>query len=184
MKILNTVLFLTLFVLISCSNHKNDNSKPTNQVNPDEYLEDLEQANKYFIVNEDDQISEYSNRYGWKMDKTGTGLRYYIYEHGNGKEVENDMIVKFDFVVNLLNGTVCYDSKQMGAKEIRIGKAEVVSGLEEGLLLLRQGDRAKFIIPSHLAFGWLGDSDKIPTRAVLIYDVKVLEVRNYLPEIY
>ena len=93
-------------------------------------------------------------------------------------------MVRFEFKVNLLNGVTCYDSDKSGPREIWIGHADVESGLEEGLQLLREGDRAKFILPSHLAYGWLGDSDQIPTRAVLIYDVHVLEVRDYVPETY
>jgi FKBP-type peptidyl-prolyl cis-trans isomerase len=50
------------------------------------------------------------------------------------------------------------------------------------LRLLRAGDKAKFIVPSHLAYGWIGDSKNIPTRAVLVYDVNVLQVRKLKSE--
>ena len=56
-----------------------------------------------------------------------------------------------------------------------VGKGEVISGLEEGILLLHIGDKAKFIIPSHLAYGLLGDDNEIPTKATLIYDIEVVQ---------
>jgi len=39
---------------------------------------------------------------------------------------------------------------------------------------MRQGDRAKLIVPSHLAFGLLGDLKKIPAGATLVYDIEIL----------
>ncbi len=160
----------------SCSSdHKQEKKQ---DVNPEKYLDDLEDANEYFTVSESDKIDEYALRMGWEMKKTGTGLRFLIYENGNGRQVEDKLVVRFEFKVNLLNGATCYDSEKSGPKEVWIGHADVESGLEEGLQLLREGDRAKFIIPSHLAYGWLGDSNQIPTRAVLIYDVYILEVRS------
>ena len=41
---------------------------------------------------------------------------------------------------------------------------------------MKVGDKAKFIIPSHLAFGLLGDENKIPKRATLVYDVELIDV--------
>jgi len=50
--------------------------------------------------------------------------------------------------------------------------------LEEGLLLLHQGDKAKFIIPSHLAYGLLGDQKQIPPGATLVYDVELIQLNK------
>lgn len=112
------------------------------------------------------------------MNKTGTGLRYLIYKKGEGVKAEKEKFVKIKYKVNLITGTPCYSSEKEGPKEFLIGKAEVESGLEEGILLMRVGDKAKFIIPSHLAFGLLGDEDKIPKRATLVYDVELMDVRK------
>jgi FKBP-type peptidyl-prolyl cis-trans isomerase len=39
------------------------------------------------------------------------------------------------------------------------------------------GDRAKFIVPSHLAFGLLGDQNKIPQHATLVYDIELVKIK-------
>ena len=147
-------------------------------VSPDYVEKHMEGANVLLTMSEEDQIQDYIDRYSLPMNRTGTGLRYYIYKNGSGRKIENNTIVRFNFKVQLLNGYVCYDSKTDGYKEALIGKADVVSGLEEGLKYMREGDSAKLIIPSHLAYGLLGDQDKIPTRATLIYDVEILQVRD------
>jgi FKBP-type peptidyl-prolyl cis-trans isomerase len=79
--------------------------------------------------------------------------------------------------VRLIDGSEIYSSDQSGNKEFVIGRGGVESGLEEGILLMRQGDRAKFIIPSHLGFGLLGDQDKVPPKSTLIYDLELLELK-------
>lgn len=49
------------------------------------------------------------------------------------------------------------------------------AGLNEGLLLMRKGDRKLVLIPSRLAFGPAGSSN-IPPDSALMFDVEVLDV--------
>ncbi len=172
-------VFISIVVSVlffgSCVNRNQTQELPP--VNPKDYDQNLQEANRLMANSEDDQIDDYVMRMGWKMSKTGTGLRYWIYEEGEGKKVEKMSIVRFNFKTELINGFVCYDSKEDGYQEIQLGKSTAPGGLEEGLAMMKEGDRAKFILPSHLAYGLLGDQDKIPTKAILIYDIEVLQVR-------
>ena len=165
-----------LFLLSSCGSKPTDEKQMTN---PEQYSKNLEKANNLYTQSEDGQIEDFVARNQWEMTKTGSGLRYMIYKAGQGRKVSDKIIVRYHFKANLINGTLCDESAKTGPKEIWIGHADVVSGLEEGFLLLREGDKAKFIIPSHLAYGWIGDSKTIPSRAVLVYDVEILQVRDY-----
>ncbi|MDP4282734.1 MAG: FKBP-type peptidyl-prolyl cis-trans isomerase, partial [Bacteroidota bacterium] len=81
------------------------------------------------------------------------------------------------YTVRLLNGNICYDNSKGDLRKIKAGHMESERGLEEGILLMRQGDRGKFIVPSHLAFGLLGDQKKIPPGAALVYDVELVEIK-------
>jgi FKBP-type peptidyl-prolyl cis-trans isomerase FkpA len=142
------------------------------------YREPLMQANKQVTRNEDDLIVDFIKRYGWHMVKTGTGLRYMIYHNGDGGPVQKGDEVTINYSVMLLNGDSVYSSQTNGPMVITAGTRDVESGLEEGILLLHHGDKAKFILPSHLAFGLLGDFDKIPQKATLVYDVEVLNIKR------
>lgn len=170
-------ILFSLFCLLSCGQKQNE--KKQKELIDGSYDKELEGAHQLYTMSEDEQISDYAMRQGWDMQKTGTGLRYLIYKKGNGKKTELETIARFSFTTTLINGFVCYDSSVDGQREILMGNAEVVSGLEEGLLLMHEGDKAKFIIPSHLAYGLLGDENKIPSKAILIYDVELIEVRNF-----
>ena len=50
-----------------------------------------------------------------------------------------------------------------------------IPGFNEGLLLLRKGDRKLLLIPSRLAYGPAG-SNSIPPDAALMFDVEILDV--------
>ena len=166
--------FLFFIVLLfSCG----DKTTKQNVINKKEVEESLVKVNKKLVKSEEEQIEDYIARYEWEMKKTGTGLRYMIYKHGSGPLATKGQVANLNFTVNLLNGEVCYSSDAEGPKEFRIGQRGVESGLEEGILLLKTGDRVKFIIPSHLAFGLMGDTDKIPAKATLVYDIELVELK-------
>ncbi len=163
--------FISCIFVLSCGNNKTEKDK----INLKEYEKPLEKANKHLVKTENEQIEDYISRYNWKMQETGTGLRYLIYEKGDGENAEKGKVVKINFTVNLINGNKCYSSIEDGPKEFVLGKSDEINGLHEGILLMKKGDKAKFIIPSHLAFGLLGDNEKIPMRATLIYDIELLK---------
>lgn len=133
-------------------------------------------ANKLAIQNEDQHIREYISRMGWKMHETGTGLRYVIIARGKGPKAKLGNVARINYELRLISGVLCYSSQKTGPKEFKIGSSGVESGLEEGILYLHKGDRAKFILPSHLAFGLIGDQDKIPGSCSIIYDVQLLDL--------
>lgn len=166
--------------MASCNNEENSfESQSKKTINKDTLKERLISANKIFIGTENEMINDFIKRYNWDMKISNSGLRYNIYKKNNNiikPKLEN--IVTIAYQTSLLNGNVIYSSKENGLKTFTIGKAEVEKGLEEGLLMMSLGEKAKFIIPSYLAFGLIGDQNKIPRNATLIYDVELLKIET------
>ena len=115
-------------------------------------------------------------RHQLEMVSTGTGLRYQVIEEGKGKPVEPGKMVTLDYVLYDLTGDVVYTSETEGPMHFVVSKSEVPSGLDEAVRLLREGDCAWAIVPSHLGYGILGDQKSVPSRATLIYLLKVKKV--------
>ena len=137
--------------------------------------ENLEKVNKYLMLQEKQLINEYIGSRNIQFVETGTGLRYCIVNQGDGELVKKGNIIALDYEVRLLNGDMLYSSDTKGLKVFVVGHGGVESGLEEAVLHLRKGDEAEIIIPSHLAYGLLGDGDMIPPKATIVYKVKVIE---------
>ncbi|PCJ85746.1 MAG: hypothetical protein COA57_07215 [Flavobacteriales bacterium] len=175
-RIIYTHIPLSLYFLVFFFCACNNNSKKDN-VKPKELRKKLIQANKASVQIEADQIDAYIKRRKWNVIETGTGLRYLIYQHGNGDTAKEGQIAKVYFEVSLINGTVCYLTKDSIPQEFLIGMDNVESGLHEGIQYMRVGDKAKLILPSHLAHGLIGDRNKIPPKSTIIYDIELLELK-------
>ena len=82
-------------------------------------------------------------------------------------------LVNFDFNLKNLNGEIIYTKKELKNRNYVIDKEELFYGLREGIKLLQAGESAVFYIPSHLAYGYYGDTKKIGSNMPLISEVTV-----------
>ena len=163
-------------IITSCVN--SDPPKSPGIVDKKSSKESLVVANKYLTRTEDEEIESYIARHQLEVTTTGTGLRYVVTKQGTGpRPVRGDQVM-LEYKIRRITGDVVYSSSESGPLEFKVGKGGVPSGLEEAILHLNLGDEAVIILPSHLAFGLLGDQDKIPARATVIYEIKFIKLRK------
>ena len=111
-------------------------------------------------------------------EETKSGLRYQILQKGSGKQATKGAAVSVHYKGQLLDGTV-FDSsyKRKDPIDFNVGLGQVIAGWDEGILLLQVGDKARFVIPSNLAYGSAGAGGVIPPDATLIFDVELMAVK-------
>jgi FKBP-type peptidyl-prolyl cis-trans isomerase FkpA len=164
-----TIMFIIVF-LVSCREKTGNNLRTSN---PDK--NEMADLNRYLIRKDRERIKNYIERKNLKMVESPTGLWYQIIKEGTGKVfTSNDKIV-MNYESSLLDGTRCYTSKDLGPREVVLGQSEIEPGLNEGLRLLKPGAEAIFILPPFLAYGLIGDRKMIPPRAVIVYNVNILQ---------
>lgn len=112
------------------------------------------------------------------FDKTESGLRYQIIQKGTGKAAEKGKTVSVHYKGQLADGTV-FDSsyKRNQPIDFSLGVGQVIKGWDEGIQLLKVGDKARFVIPSHLGYGSQGAGGVIPPNATLIFDVELMDIK-------
>ena len=112
------------------------------------------------------------------FEKTESGLRYQFIQRGEGKKAENGKTVSVHYEGSLESGKV-FDSSypRKSPIEFKLGQGQVIEGWDEGIALLRVGDKARFVIPSHLGYGSRGAGGAIPPDATLIFDVELMDVK-------
>lgn len=140
--------------------------------------ENLEDVNRLMVKKDNERIKSFIERRDWQMKKTGSGLWYQIISPNEGEKIKEGDKVKINYEIRLLDGTLCYTSDSTGAKEFVVGRDETMLGLQEGIKLLSEGDRARLIIPPHLGYGLIGDEKRIPARAILVYTLHVIDVNR------
>lgn len=173
---INLVYVMLAAATIGCNGcHE---TQETQVIDYNKIQKDLIEDNKKKHNKETKEIKKFIDKNKWPMQETKTGLHYWIYENGSGKQAKFDDVVTISFKVSLLDGTLCYEASDSDPRQFKIGMDNVESGLHEVLQLMKEGDRCKAILPSHLAFGLTGDSDKIPSSASVVYDIHLLKTQE------
>ncbi len=175
-RIIRVNSFILIFIIIffSCKREKKDEGITGIRYSK----ESLQEINKVLVNKDAEVIKTYISRRGWEMQVTESGLWYMIYKEGEGSLIKENSEITIAYEVWLMDGTLCYSSEELGTKSFIVGKGGVESGLEEGVLMLKGGSRARFILSPHLAHGLIGDENKIPARATIVYDIEILKVEE------
>lgn len=140
----------------------------------------------------DDQlIKDFLAQKNIEANRTESGLFYIVTQEGSGEQPQQGDSVSVNYVGKLMDGTVFDTSYEELAQEagvynenrtyspfsFPIGKRQVIAGWDEGLMLLNEGSKATFYIPSGLAYGQRGSGRRIPPNSPLIFDVELVEVK-------
>lgn len=165
-------LFLAAIICIGGCKRKYPDTPPSEEIKKEQMLD----INKSAVHDEAKSIEDFIAHHGWKMKMTGTGLHYEIYEKGSGQMADANHIFSIAYKVFLLDGTLCYEADEKHPLKLLLGRGQQINGLEEGLLLMNEGSRARFVIPNHLAYGLTGDQDKVPPASALYYDVHLIKL--------
>ncbi|MFC7356896.1 peptidylprolyl isomerase [Jejudonia soesokkakensis] len=112
------------------------------------------------------------------FEKTASGLHYQIIQKGDGVSPEKGQTVSVHYKGMFADGGVFDSSYKRGNPiDFPVGMGHVIAGWDEGILLLNVGDKARFVIPSDLAYGAQGAGGVIPPNATLIFDVELVGVK-------
>jgi len=160
---------LIIFLFTACQSKKQE---PINAIVSKELLQ---KANRQIVKNNNAEIDAYTQRHKWEnVQKTGTGLRYYIYKNNSETKIVSGQSIRIKYWLKTLEGLVIIDKIKPTEKQFVVEKENAESGINEVLTYLHIGDKAKIILPPHLAFG-LSGNENIPPMAVLVYDLEVVE---------
>ena len=166
------IFIILAFVLYSCS----DDPREFPPIDMNKIQENLLEANRNATAKEAKQIEAYVQLKKLELIKTQTGLQYHIYNDLEGETIKKEQTAVVKYTVTLLNGTVCYSTKD-GVEEFIVEKDYVESGLHEGIGFMSVGDKAIIIIPSHLGHGLAGDLKKVPFRSTIVYDIELVAIK-------
>ena len=156
----------------------NEPQKKTLTIEKSRLKETLVKVNRKYIDVENTQIDDFMHRRSWSgFEKTKSGLRYKIYQKGVGKIPVAGSIIGIEYSIIDIKGNEIYSSKKLGNKVFKVDKNEEPNGLNEAVKFMKLGAKAKVIVPSYLAYGLIGDEDKIGQKVTLIYDIYLVEVR-------
>jgi FKBP-type peptidyl-prolyl cis-trans isomerase len=168
----NLLIFLFFTSLVSCKEEDVIKPEPkwdnNNSVALQQDLAQEEAINiKLFLA---------SHR-SWKMEQTGTGLQYYIYEGKEGSVMaKTGDKVEVAFEIKDLSGELYYKISEVESRIFTFEKSDVETGIQELIKLMPVGGKTHAIVPAHLAHGLLGDNAKIPPLTCLWIDLEFVSI--------
>ena len=123
----------------------------------------------------DTQIADFIASEGLAVTTTTSGLNFVFQEEGTGELPIINSIMELTFTGMLTDGTIF--SQRNSPIEAYI--TNQIDGLKEGLLMMREGSRATFIIPPNIGFGSerIGD---VPGNSAIVYEIEVTKIDNQI----
>jgi FKBP-type peptidyl-prolyl cis-trans isomerase len=112
-----------------------------------------------------------------KVVRTNSGLYHLTVTEGEGNLIKAGQQVAVHYIgKNIFNQTFDSSYPRGNSFSFIVGAGQVIKGWDEGLQLMKVGERANLYIPSYLAYGFMGSSS-IPPNAVLIFEIDVLSAK-------
>lgn len=112
---------------------------------------------------------------------TPSGLKYIMVKSNpDGEKIEKDYLVNYYYTAFLKNGEIFGSTFYYNRKSnaLRAGGGDVIKGLDEAILLLRKGEKARILVPSDLAYGKKGLENNVPPNCDFIYDINIINVQK------
>jgi peptidylprolyl isomerase len=109
---------------------------------------------------------------------TASGLYYIETKAGSGEQAASGKTVKVHYTGTLLNGQKFDSSVDRGEPiEFVLGQGQVIQGWDEGIAMMKEGGKARLVIPSNIAYGPQGRMPTIPPSATLVFEVELIDVK-------
>jgi FKBP-type peptidyl-prolyl cis-trans isomerase len=123
-------------------------------------------------------IDDFVSRNNIEVAPTESGLYFIQVSEGSGPKVKDGDNVKVHYTGSLLDGTVYYSSYDRNLPLTFVaGSGEMLAGWEEAIVMMKQGGKARWIVPSSLAYGSY-EREGVKPYSPLIFDVELIEIED------
>jgi len=123
------------------------------------------------------KLQNYIKENNITVEPTESGLYFVRTEEGKGKKAENGKTMVMHYTGKFLDGKTFDSSLDRGEPfEFVLGQGRVIKGWDEGVAMMRVGDKATMVIPSKIAYG-AQDRGPIPAYSSLVFEVELLDIK-------
>jgi len=163
-------LFITLIFCLSLLSCKSPDARRPVQSSSGSFIKESAVRNKKLyeeekaiiekIIKEDSENSYFAS---------DSGFWYYYNTKQDSALAETPKIgdtISFTYSIEYLDGTTVISEKENGLQHYIVDKSnqDLVSGIRDGLKLMKEGETVTFLLPSYKAYGYYGIENKLGTN--------------------
>ena len=124
-------------------------------------------------------LQDFLNKRNLPFSESENGLLYHTTVEGSGEQAKSGDHVRVHYTGSFLDGRVFDSSVERGEPIVfKLGVGQVIPGWDQGIALLKQGEKANLYIPPELAYGEAGAGDAIPPNSYLQFEVELVEIMS------
>ncbi|WP_271424829.1 gliding motility-associated peptidyl-prolyl isomerase GldI [Aequorivita sinensis] len=165
---LNKLIYILLFSALITSCKSPEARKPV-QSQSGTFIKESAERNKKLYEEEKDYIEKIIAKDSTHNYITSESGFWYFYNKRD--TTSSDMpdpgdIVKFTYDIKDLNGSLILSEKDNGLQQYRVDQSnqELISGVRDGIKLMKEGETVTFLFPSYKAYGYYGIEQKLGTN--------------------
>lgn len=160
---------LLLFFLISCSFFtacKSPEARPPEQQTSGTFIEASANRNKKLYEKEKKQIETIIQNDTLNSYVASESGFWYFYTNRDSTATQKPVfgdVVTFTYDIKKLTGETIISETENGLQNYKIDQTnqDLISGIRDGLKVMKEGETVTFLFPSYKAFGYYGIQNKL-----------------------
>ncbi len=171
-------LIFTIVFFASCSQQQA--RKPISHSEGSSMKESAER-NKKLVAGEEkviDSIIKSNPTIKYFASKKGYWYTYVSKNEIDTLKPKRGDIAYFEYDVKDIKGNVIYTKEELKPQVYAVDKQSIMSGLRDGIKLMKKNETVRFLFTSNNGYGYHGDNDKITTNESLICTVTLNDFKS------
>ena len=171
-KLSKTILLFAVFItVLSC---KQQQARRPISRSSGTFLKESAERNKKLIAGEEgkiDSIIKSNPKIKYFASKKGYWYHYITKNEQDTLRPKKGDIAQFDYEIMDMKGNVVYSEVELRPQTYLVDKQNILMGLRDGIKLMRKNEKVSFLFPSHMAYGYRGDTKRIKSNEPIICNV-------------
>jgi gliding motility-associated peptidyl-prolyl isomerase len=170
-----------LIVLITSCKHNQEARRPLSQASGTFMKKSIERNKKIVATEEDliDSVMKSDPKIKYITSKKGYWYTYITQNTIDTLSPKKGDIAFFNYEIKDLRGNIIYSEQELKPQTYSVDKQNIMTGLREGIKLMHKNEKVNFLFPSHIAYGFHGDENKIGPNKPLLCTVTL---SNFISE--
>lgn len=174
-------VFCSILLIIAISSCDGPEPRKPVQTKSGSYFKESIERSRKLLQAEEAQIQEIikmDSLKDYSHSASGSWYHYLAVNDATSYTPKTDDLVVFNYDILTLDNDTIYSKEDIGVVTYKVDKQELFQGMRDAIKILKENERATFLFPSSLAYGYHGDENKIGTNVPLKSTITILQIEK------